>query len=642
MATLWQRYGNASPCHPFRYFDPPSRAPVPVPVPVPVRSNGSRLDDSECSFLESWLVERCQAAADEYESAQRSVETLRDLGASLARTNNSGCSQTNHGGSQPNSPGSSLHRGSSANGSRASASKPAKGLKSFLKRVLGSGGKSKAKGGGGGAAEAAGGGSKDGKDGGDGRGGKRATFINLDEVSASQRGRAMLSNIHGLTPSEQQTIAASLGDSAISPVMRRALIDPRALVIEEMLGTGSSGVVLAGRYHGTPVAVKQLHRKLLQRDHLEYFKAECELLLSLRHPNIVQLIGGCWAIDSPAVLMVMERCKGTLQDKLLDLDAPLPMGSRLSILLGVARALSYLHAQEPPIMHRDLKPENVLLMDDDLVPKVSDFGSSREAAKLSTTLIGTPLFAAPEVLSLDAGDGSSDAAAAYGLPADIWSYGCVIACVYLRCQWPYPHEVIAGVRFRDLAIAVSSGAIVPNLPPRTSPLGRIGWSCCQLSPAVRPTFLQLADELTSEVTSAWARDYEVHGEEPRSQRPSSAHTASPPSPTPSSAAQRDVAVLQPPGGPPASSAGVTKVKVALDTPAPPTTNPKAAATPDISDASTSTAASTNADAISPNSSLSPTSRRSPVNGGARAIGGFQMRQIEVNINQKPRPQESHR
>ena len=155
--------------------------------------------------------------------------------------------------------------------------------------------------------------------------------------------------------------------------------------------------VRAGWYHGTPVAVKKLHRKMLNKEYLELFKQvasprhlsaphlltalftltpsllaataepctrlcvqqECELCLSLRHPNIVQLLGGAWQVGSPAVLMVMERCKCTLSDALLAHDTPLPWRARLSILIGVARAMSYLHAQDPPILHRDLKPENV-------------------------------------------------------------------------------------------------------------------------------------------------------------------------------------------------------------------------------------------------------------------------------------------
>ena len=128
---------------------------------------------------------------------------------------------------------------------------------------------------------------------------------------------------------------------------------------------------------------------------LDLFKAECELCLSLRHPNIVQLIGACWKLDAPTVFLVMERCAGTLTDGLREAKAgrraDLGLASaRLPIALGVARAMTYLHSQKPPILHRDLKPDNVLLTSD-LTAKVSDFGSSRDVAKMAQTQVGADL-----------------------------------------------------------------------------------------------------------------------------------------------------------------------------------------------------------------------------------------------------------
>ena len=67
--------------------------------------------------------------------------------------------------------------------------------------------------------------------------------------------------------------------------------------------------------------------------------------------------------------------------------------TRYAICLGVARGLAYLHEESRPrIVHRDVKAGNILL-DSDLIPKISDFGLAKlyddNKSHISTGLAGT-------------------------------------------------------------------------------------------------------------------------------------------------------------------------------------------------------------------------------------------------------------
>ena len=66
---------------------------------------------------------------------------------------------------------------------------------------------------------------------------------------------------------------------------------------------------------------------------------------------------------------------------------------RTSICIGVARGLAFLHEEtKPHIVHRDIKASNILL-DENLMPKISDFGLAKlfppNLTHISTRVAGT-------------------------------------------------------------------------------------------------------------------------------------------------------------------------------------------------------------------------------------------------------------
>lgn len=107
------------------------------------------------------------------------------------------------------------------------------------------------------------------------------------------------------------------------------------------------------------------------------------VLSRVRHPNLVTLMGSC----SEASGLVYEFLpNGSLEDRLAceNDTPPLTWQVRTRIIGEICSALVFLHSNKPhPVIHGDLKPANILL-DANLVSKLSDFGLSCLLVKSST------------------------------------------------------------------------------------------------------------------------------------------------------------------------------------------------------------------------------------------------------------------
>nr|XP_044996765.1 interleukin-1 receptor-associated kinase 1 isoform X2 [Jaculus jaculus] len=108
------------------------------------------------------------------------------------------------------------------------------------------------------------------------------------------------------------------------------------------------------------------------------FLTEVEQLSRFRHPNIVDFAGYC-AESGLYCLVYGFLPNGSLEDHLhpqTQTCPPLSWPQRLDILLGTARAIQFLHQDNPSLIHGDIKSSNVLL-DERMMPKLGDFGLAR-------------------------------------------------------------------------------------------------------------------------------------------------------------------------------------------------------------------------------------------------------------------------
>ncbi|XP_042492411.1 U-box domain-containing protein 52-like [Macadamia integrifolia] len=140
------------------------------------------------------------------------------------------------------------------------------------------------------------------------------------------------------------------------------------------IGEGGYGPVYKALLDHTPVAIKVL-RPDAQHGR-QQFQQEIEVLSSIRHPNMVLLLGAC---PEYGCLVYEHMENGSLEDRLFRRgNTPsIPWGLRFKIAAEIATGLNFLHQSKPePLVHRDLKPANILL-DRNYVSKISDVGLAR-------------------------------------------------------------------------------------------------------------------------------------------------------------------------------------------------------------------------------------------------------------------------
>ncbi|KAF9346335.1 signal transducing kinase of the PAK [Mortierella sp. AD094] len=240
------------------------------------------------------------------------------------------------------------------------------------------------------------------------------------------------------------------------------------------IGQGASGGVYTAYQNGTnlSVAIKQMN--LEQQPKKDLIINEILVMKESSHKNIVNYIDSF--LHRGDLWVVMEYMEGgSLTEVVTTNEMADPQIGAVcrETLLG----LEHLHSQG--VIHRDIKSDNVLLaLNGDI--KLTDFGfcaQLKESQGKRTTMVGTPYWMAPEVVTRKE----------YGPKVDIWSLG-IMAIEMLEGEPPYLNEN----PLRALYLIATNGTPTLQHPDKVSAdFTDFLQQCLEVDPEQRPTATEL-------------------------------------------------------------------------------------------------------------------------------------------------------
>ncbi|KAK2977433.1 hypothetical protein RJ640_028594, partial [Escallonia rubra] len=272
----------------------------------------------------------------------------------------------------------------------------------------------------------------------------------------------------------------------------------------DKLGEGGYGSVFKAKLRsGRFVAVKLLGKsKASGQD----FISEVGTIGRIHHVNVVQLIGFC--AEGSKRALVYEFMPNASLDKFIfsggEKKTPLSWDTIYEIALGVARGIEYLHRGcDMQILHFDIKPHNILL-DENFVPKVSDFGlaklySTDDSIVSLTAARGTLGYIAPELFYKSIGGVS--------FKADVYSFGMLLmemvgrrknvnACADHSSKIYFPSWIYDRI---EQGGDMELGNVSEDVGKLARKMTLVALWCIQMKPVDRPSMSKVLDMLEGEV-----------------------------------------------------------------------------------------------------------------------------------------------
>ncbi|GLT30996.1 hypothetical protein SLA2020_057650 [Shorea laevis] len=270
---------------------------------------------------------------------------------------------------------------------------------------------------------------------------------------------------------------------------------------ENKLGQGGFGAVYKGQLpNGQDVAVKRLSRGSGQGE--SEFKNEVVLVANLQHRNLVKLLGFC--LKGNERLLIYDFMPNSSLDHFI-FDpikrAQLNWEKRYKIIGGIARGLLYLHEDSQlRVIHRDLKPNNVLL-DEEMNPKISDFGMARlfvvdDTHDSTSRVAGTYGYMAPEYVRRGC----------FSVKSDVFSFGVMLLEILSSRKNNSPSNGedaanLISLAWRNWRDGTALNVVDPNLRSgSTAQMIRcihVGLLCVQQNQLQRPTMGSIIVMLTN-------------------------------------------------------------------------------------------------------------------------------------------------
>src|SRR5947209_6760132 len=175
--------------------------------------------------------------------------------------------------------------------------------------------------------------------------------------------------------------------------------------VEALISKGGYAAVFRGvdQNLSRRIAIKVLLPSKTTTTEQEHFLREARIAATLDHPNIAPILD--YGKDGPSVFLVMPLyTAGSLRNRLINADGPLPAAETIVSFHQLASALYYAHTRPRPVIHRDIKPENILLHQEDGRLIITDFGIARSLdpgtrVGRTITVRGTIGYMAPEQTS---------------------------------------------------------------------------------------------------------------------------------------------------------------------------------------------------------------------------------------------------